>query len=73
MTKSLLVNCSFIGKISEDLFTVASQFNECTVINFGDITHDYRIPKDIDAIVLSGSVARIVHASIKPNSKALKS
>ena len=43
MTKSLLVNCSFIGKISADLFTAASQFNECTVINFGDIAQDYRI------------------------------
>ena len=65
MTKSLLVNCSFIGKISEDLFTATSQFNECTVINFGDITQDYQIPKDIDAVFLSGSAARIVQASVK--------
>lgn len=65
MVKSLLVNCSFIGKISEDLFTAASQFNECTVINFRNITQDYRIPKDIDAVVLSGSAARIVQASDK--------
>jgi GMP synthase (glutamine-hydrolysing) len=35
------------------------------VINFGDITQDYRIPKDIDAVVLSGSAARIVQASVK--------
>jgi GMP synthase-like glutamine amidotransferase len=62
MTKLLLVNCSFIGKISADLFTAASQFNECTVINFGDIAQDYRIAKDIDAVVVSGSVARIVQA-----------
>ena len=62
MTKSLLVNCSFIGKISEDLFNATSQFNECIVINFGDITQDYRIAKDIDAVVVSGSAARIVQA-----------
>ncbi len=63
MTKSLLVNCSFSNKINEDLFTAISQFSECIVINFGDITQSYQITKDTDAVVISGSAARIVQAS----------
>ena len=63
MTKSLLVNCSFSNKINEDLFTAISQFSECIVTNFGDITQNYQITKDTDAVVISGSAARIVQAS----------
>jgi len=63
MTKSLLVNCSFSNKIGEDLFAVISQFSECMVTNFGDITLNYQITNDFDAIVISGSAARIVQAS----------
>jgi len=63
MTKSLLVNCSFTRKINEDLFTAISQFSECIVTNFGDTTQNYQITKDIDAVVVSGSAARIVQAS----------
>ena len=40
-----------------------SQFNECIVTNFGDITLNYQIAKDIDAVVISGSAARIVQAA----------
>jgi GMP synthase (glutamine-hydrolysing) len=63
MTKSLLVNCSFSNKTNEDLFTAIGQFSECRVINFGDITLNYQITKDTDAVVISGSAARIVQAS----------
>jgi GMP synthase (glutamine-hydrolysing) len=63
MTKSLLVNCSFTGKVSEDLFTAISQFSECTMTNFGDISQNYQIIKDVDAVVISGSAARIIQAS----------
>lgn len=63
MTKSLLVNCSFSNKINEDLFMAISQFSECIVINFDDITQSYQITKDTDAVVISGSAARIVQAS----------
>ena len=63
MTKSLLVNCSFSNKIDEDLFAVISQFSECIVTNFDDITLNYQITNDFDAIVISGSAARIVQAS----------
>jgi GMP synthase-like glutamine amidotransferase len=63
MTKSLLINCSFFNNINENLFTAISQFSECIVTNFGDITLNYQIAKDIDAVVISGSAARIVQAS----------
>ncbi len=63
MTKTLLVNCSFTGKVSTDLFTVISRFGECTVANFRDMSRDYQIVNDIDAVVLSGSAARIVLSS----------
>lgn len=63
MIKSLLVNCSFTGKVSDDLLTAISQFSECTVTNFGDISQNYQITKDVDAVVISGSAARIVQAS----------
>jgi len=63
MTKSLLVNCSFSNKIDEDLFAVISQFSECIVTNFDDITLNYQITNDFDAIVISGSAARIIQAS----------
>jgi GMP synthase-like glutamine amidotransferase len=63
MTKLLLVNCSFTGKLSEDLFAELRKFSECTVSNFSDIAQDYVIEKDIDAVVISGSAARVVQAA----------
>ncbi len=63
MIKTLLVNCSFTCKGSEDMFAVISRFGECAVANFRDISRDYQIVTDIDAVVLSGSAARIVQAS----------
>jgi GMP synthase-like glutamine amidotransferase len=61
--KTLLVNCSFSGRVSEDLFKVVNHFSEVTVVSYKDVTEDYRVAKDIDAVVLSGSAARIVQAS----------
>jgi GMP synthase (glutamine-hydrolysing) len=63
MTKSLVVNCSFAGKVSEDLFSAVSKFSECIITNFDDITQNFQITKDIHAVVISGSAARIIHAS----------
>jgi GMP synthase-like glutamine amidotransferase len=59
--KSLIVNCSLNGKISEDLLAAVGKFSECPVVNFADVSVDYRIGKDVDAVVISGSAARIVH------------
>ena len=61
MTKSLIINCSLKmdGKIPE-LLDVCGKFSECRVVRFRDISPDFEISEDIDAIVLSGSGARIV-------------
>jgi GMP synthase-like glutamine amidotransferase len=63
MTRTLLVNCSYTGKVSEDLFKAVGQFSEITVASFKNIVANFQITRDIDAIVLSGSAARIVQAS----------
>ena len=47
------------GKIPE-LLDVCGKFSECRVVRFRDISPDFEISEDIDAIVLSGSGARIV-------------
>jgi GMP synthase-like glutamine amidotransferase len=63
MTKTLLVNCSIKGAVSQDLGEAVEKFSGYKVVNFGDVNNDYEIAKDIDAVVLSGSAARIVNAS----------
>ena len=63
MTKSLVVNCSLSGNVSEDLFSAVGKFNECSVVNFMDISSEYIVAKDVDAVVISGSAARIVQAT----------
>ena len=61
MTKTLVVNSSLNGKVTEDLLDALGKFSKCSVVNFGDISMDYLIGKDIDAVVISGSAARIVN------------
>ena len=60
--KTLIVNCSLKTK-SEALVEAISKFSECTVVQFGDIHLGFRINKDIDSVVISGSGARIVSPS----------
>lgn len=63
MTKSLIVNCSLKGNKNEALREAVGKFSDYTVIQFQDINKGYRIGQSIDAIILSGSVARIVDPS----------
>ena len=61
MTKSLVVNCSLNTRAkNEELLRAIKKFSECTTVQFRDIHAGYEIDKDIDAIVISGSAARIV-------------
>ena len=62
MTKSLVVNCS-LKSTSEALLEAVKKFSDCTVIQFRDIDEDYHVDKIIDAVVISGSTARIVDPS----------
>jgi len=59
MTKTLLVNCS-LKSSNEQLRQALVKFSECNVIDFKDITEAYRLQEGVDAIVVSGSAARIV-------------
>jgi GMP synthase (glutamine-hydrolysing) len=63
MTKSLIVNCSLKAGASEALLNAVGKFSECTVVQFRDIDESYRVHKDVDAVVISGSAARIVSPS----------
>ena len=62
MTKSLVINCSLKSK-NEALVEAVKKFSECTVVQFRNIQGDYRVGGDIDAVVISGSGARIVDVS----------
>jgi GMP synthase-like glutamine amidotransferase len=59
MTKTLLVNC-FLKTVDKDLLKAVEDFSEVKLVRFQDIDKDYQIDKEIDAVVLSGSYARIV-------------
>lgn len=63
MTKSLLIDCSLTSSNNETLIKAIGKFSEHNVIRFRDVRADYRIDKDIDAVVISGSKARIVDSS----------
>jgi len=63
MTRTLIVNCSLKGIESKELNDAISKFSECKVILFREIDDEYQVDKQIDAVILSGSAARIVNAS----------
>lgn len=64
MTRSLIINCSLNrrGKV-EELRKAIRKFNECATVSFRDVGADYEVENDVDAVVLSGSKARIVNSS----------
>lgn len=62
MTKSLLVNCSLKTTANDALLQAVEKFSECTVIQFREFGESYRFEKDIDAVVISGSAARVVNS-----------
>lgn len=59
MTKTLLVNCS-LKTSNEQLRQALVKFSECNAIHFKDINEAYHLQERVDAIVVSGSAARIV-------------
>lgn len=63
MTKTLVVNCSLKAAPNEALLKTVGKFSECKVVLFRDIQSERQVEKDIDAVVLSGSAARIVDSS----------
>jgi len=63
MTILLIVNCSLKAAPNEDLCKAVGRLSEYKVIPFRNIRSEDKLDKDVDAVVLSGSAARIVKAS----------
>jgi GMP synthase-like glutamine amidotransferase len=64
MTKSLILNCSLDRSAKvEELIRAVEEFSECAAVQFRDIGARYEVEKDVNAVVISGSKARIVNSS----------
>jgi GMP synthase (glutamine-hydrolysing) len=63
MTKTLIVNCSLKTAPNEALLKAVGKFSGCKVIPFRNIQNEFQVDKNIGAVVLSGSAARIVNSS----------
>ena len=59
MTKTLLINCSLTGT-SGELRRALELFSECMLVGFKEVTAGFEV-EGFDAVVLSGSGARIVN------------
>lgn len=66
MTNTLVVNCS-LKTANDTLREAVSKFSEYSVVSFRDIDLNYQLGKNFDAVVISGSTARIV----EPTDRAL--
>jgi GMP synthase-like glutamine amidotransferase len=64
MPKSLVLNCSLKSK-NEALVEAVGKFSDRDVVHFADINEGYRVEAGIDAVVISGSGARIVDPSYR--------
>ena len=64
MIKTLVINCSLDRKATNlELVKAVKRFSDYTSIQFREIQNEYEIGEDIDAVVISGSKARIVNPS----------
>jgi len=63
MLTSLIVNCYLNPSKIEPLFKAIKKFSECMIVEFKEVKTGYRASKDIDAVIISGSEARIVNPS----------
>jgi GMP synthase-like glutamine amidotransferase len=62
--KSLIVNCSVDRREEmEELVMAIEKSSECRSVKFREIDADYEVGRDVDAVILSGSKARIVDES----------
>jgi GMP synthase-like glutamine amidotransferase len=59
--KSLVVNCSLDKEARiEELLVAVRKVSECSAVRFEEVTTGYEVEGDVDAVILSGSKARIV-------------
>lgn len=72
MMKSLVVNCSLDRKSRiEQLLGAIRKFSQFDIVRFEDVHTGYEVGGDIDAIILSGSKARIVDSSDRDRFKGI--
>ena len=64
MTQSLVINCSWNQNAEiKELLEAIGKFSNYSHVKFRDINSGYKIKEDTDAVILSGSKARIVNPS----------
>jgi GMP synthase-like glutamine amidotransferase len=63
LTKTLVVNCSLKLTANKLLADAVGKFSQVKVVHFSQINDGYQLGGDADAVVLSGSAARIVYAA----------
>jgi GMP synthase (glutamine-hydrolysing) len=62
--KSLIIDCSLDRSATvEELIRAVEEFSECAPVQFRDISVGYEVKEDVNAVVISGSKARIVNSS----------
>lgn len=62
MTKSLIINCYLSPSKVGQLFKVIKRFSECAIVRYEELDAGYQV-KEMDAVIISGSEARIVYPS----------
>lgn len=60
MVETLLVNCYLDPSKVQELHRVIKNFSQCIVVEYHEVEPLYKMAKEVDAVVLSGSEARIV-------------
>lgn len=60
MPKSLVIDCSIEMTVRNlELIDAVRQFSKYEVVGFWEVSADFEVGRDIDAVVISGSAARI--------------
>ncbi|MGE5187468.1 MAG: type 1 glutamine amidotransferase [Betaproteobacteria bacterium] len=65
MTRTLLINCYHQSEKNNVLRDTLNKFTNCRVVSYEKIQSGYQIPSGINAVVISGSEARIVNPQDK--------
>jgi len=61
MVKTLIVNCYLESIKIGELYEAISKFSQCEIIEYINVDFLEKVSADVDAVVLSGSEARIVN------------
>ena len=58
--RSLIINCYLNPKEINELFSAIKPFGDCQISHYEEINFEDRVNNDFDAVIISGSEARIV-------------